>query len=211
MSDVILDGEAVQFEGPLPSGAVSVFNFIVEALEPHGRCLTTFRVDGEDWLSGASFQDHANEPFRRVEALSAPLGDVLLRLIAQVRASTSGLRERMQRYAENLLVTPWPELIGECGKISKAFLPMAHLLGVLGAHDHLETSPWQEKRKALLDSIEGLLNRYADFAEKPDMQGMSAFMGKELIPWVEGYWQWVNDTVAPALAQEHVQNKLLRN
>ncbi len=211
MSDVTLDGEAVQFEGPLPSGALSVFNLLVEVLESDGRCLTSFRVDGKDWLSGPQFSEQEDHVFQQVEAVSSPLAEVLLRLIAQVRASTLRLSVRLKTYSAQLVSVPWPELITECGLLSRGFLPMAHLLGVLSAHDPLEPLSWQNDRKKLLVELEDLLHSYADCAEKPDPQALSKLIQADLLPWFHRYWKWIDDEVVPRCTQIHLEKQASLN
>lgn len=203
MSRITLDGQAIRIEGPLPQKAATVFNFITSTLEANGRCLTTFRVDGIEWLKESQTEVIKNENFSNVEAQSLPLEDVLLNLINQSRATMSNLHQEFQQYTLQLISEPWPSLTHTCGQLARHCLPMIHTLGVLGGHTCLENEPWQAQRRALLKSIESIMEAYAMCCEKADPQQLTKVISNRILPWIQAYSQLMDEQIAPSLVKRH--------
>ena len=211
MSQVILDGQLLSLPKSIPEDPSAVLNSMVNTLEDSGRCLTAFQVDGVDWINGADLFAVSSLPFHKVEARSIPLEDMMLRLIAQARASTLGFRDLLERYNSRLAEEPWDSLVADCGLVAQQFIPLAHVLGVLSHHRYFKKAPWQSSRLDFLKQLESHLNFYASAAEGRDSRALALCVQSSLIPWLDACWLWVDGPLLTAFKQKHSYHQALRN
>lgn len=112
MSDITLDGAAVQFSGTAPASISEVYARLEETLAGQGRVLAGLWIDGQPFD-----ENHGNTPFTtgtRIEARSVALAEALGEISAGLRPELAAAEQRTRALAREAVRVPWPDLHPLC-------------------------------------------------------------------------------------------------
>tara|TARA_B100000965_G_scaffold326004_1_gene288407 strand:+ start:4476 stop:5090 length:615 start_codon:yes stop_codon:yes gene_type:complete len=126
---VFLDGEPVSFDGPLPESAQQLFGLLAEALEPSGKCLTAFSVDGTDYTQQP--WPERGVPYARVLASSQRQEALMLDLIEQALPKVEAAEEGAQVLGVDVLSREWAYAQASAKAWGEQLAPVIELLEVL--------------------------------------------------------------------------------
>lgn len=158
MREVVLDGEAVAFEGPPPESLSLVRQLIEQHLSSAGRVLHALQVDGV--ARNLEVSDEV-EDFRKVEFTSVSFLEKLREMVAQwIEACNQGIDTQMQ-VAASALSLPWKKAQQETVLLLESLRPVLEGCGILEQFAQQNGAAWQaafsESFQACVASIDAVI------------------------------------------------------
>ena len=129
MSQVIVDGEDVIFEGDIPKETARVYQLLMEALSEQARVIYTIEVDGETPPGG-----ELPETYEKIEITSMSHDELTMKLSIQSLNQMSETGKIMEAYMKNILVLPWSEVFKRMSEFIEKIEPFAELLDSIGPY-----------------------------------------------------------------------------
>jgi len=128
MSEVTLNGENVDFQGPAPATVIEVWTLVEQFLGQSGLLLERMRVDGEDWApSGES----DSKTYRKIEAFSISREGKVAQIVSELLRQQPVLEKQWDACAHQVLSRPWPVFQNEGLELLGATQPLVQSLSVL--------------------------------------------------------------------------------
>jgi len=159
MSQVIVDGEDVIFDGDIPKETARVYQLLMEALSEQARVIYTIEVDGETPPGG-----ELPETYEKIEITSMSHDELTMKLSIQSLNQMSETGKIMEAYMKNILVLPWSEVFKRMSEFIEKIEPFAELLDSIGPYVTAYDPPWgaslQEIAKEQSDTLEQILKSF---------------------------------------------------
>jgi len=159
MSQVIVDGEDVIFDGDIPKETARVYQLLMEALSEQARVIYTIEVDGETPPGG-----ELPETYEKIEITSMSHDELTMKLSIQSLNQMSETGKIMEAYMKNILVLPWSEVFKRMSEFIEKIEPFAELLDSIGPYVTAYDPPWgdalQEIAKEQSDTLEQILRSF---------------------------------------------------
>ena len=175
MPEVILDGESVDFQGPAPQTAGTVWSLIENYLGSAERLIVSFEVDGRAWSAGG--EDVAYE---RIEIRSESQVERLLLLTETVLNDWNRIENAWTEIGSLSLSVDddgLKRLGGHGMEVSGDALQVGQFLVAYG--DHHKTA-WNSGLKAELEMVNSGLSQWMDAFEEKSVIGISEFAAHEV-------------------------------
>lgn len=172
MKQVIVDGEAVIFEGDVPDSPSRVYELLINALSEQGKVVTEFIIDGKHSLA----EDELPPTYEKIEAASLTHDELTLKLVIASMNQLSEIEVHLDAYIRNILSIPWSEVFKRMDELINKVHPFAELVDNLGPYVNAYTPPWMEDFKKIAMEQAKSLNAILDSFE----QGNPARLSDEL-------------------------------
>jgi len=172
MKQVIVDGEAVIFEGDVPDSPSRVYELLINALSEQGKVVTEFIIDGKHSLA----EDELPLTYEKIEAASLTHDELTLKLVIASMNQLSEIEVHLDAYIRNILSIPWSEVFKRMDELINKVHPFAELVDNLGPYVNAYTPPWMEDFKKIAMEQAKSLNAILDSFE----QGNPARLSDEL-------------------------------
>ena len=175
MPEVILDGEKVDFQGPAPQTAGTVWSLIENYLGSAERLIVSFEVDGRAWNAGG--EDVA---YDRIDIRSESQVERLAALTETVLSDWDRIDNAWTEIASlSLSVNDdgLKRLGGHGMEVSGNALQVSQFLVAYG--DHHQTA-WNSVLKAELEMVNSGLSQWMDAFEGKRVIGISEFAANEV-------------------------------
>ena len=128
MSEVTLNGENVDFQGPAPAAAIEVWTLVEQFLGQSGLFVDRMQVDGEDWApSGES----DSRTYRKIEAFSISREGKVAQIVSELLGQQPLLEKQWNACSHQVLSRPWPVFQNEGLELLGATQPLVQSLSVL--------------------------------------------------------------------------------
>lgn len=172
MKQVIVDGEAVIFEGDVPDSPSRVYELLINALSEQGKVVTEFIIDGKHSLA----EDELPLTYEKIEAASLTHDELTLRLVIASMNQLSEIEVHLDAYIRNILSIPWSEVFKRMDELINKVHPFAELVDNLGPYVNAYAPPWMDDFKKIAMDQAKSLNAILDSFE----QGNPARLSDEL-------------------------------
>lgn len=172
MKQVIVDGEAVIFEGDVPDSPSRVYELLINALSEQGKVVTEFIIDGKHSLA----EDELPLAYEKIEAASLTHDELTLRLVIASMNQLSEIEVHLDAYIRNILSIPWSEVFKRMDELINKVHPFAELVDNLGPYVNAYAPPWMDDFKKIAMDQAKSLNAILDSFE----QGNPARLSDEL-------------------------------
>ena len=160
MPSVWVDSEEVLFKDGIPLGAAEVYDDLMRELDPVGRIIVEFVVDGIDILRTGENP----ESFSKIEAKSQTHHELTLRLVMETSKHLVHMEEHMQAYAVNVLKTSWVEVFERMDELIAKIKPFAELFDNLVPYVQTYDPPWRETFESIASEqaciLEGIMDSF---------------------------------------------------
>ena len=194
MSQVIVDGEDVIFEGDIPKETARVYQLLMEALSEQARVIYTIEVDGQPPPGG-----ELPEVFEKIEITSMSHDELTMKLSIQSINQMSDTGKIMEAYMKNILTLPWSEVFKRMNEFIEKIEPFAELLDSIGPYVTAYSPPWgntlQEIAQEQSDTLENILKSF----EQGNPAKLSDEIGYGLIPVFNRSQKLFKDDIIPYL------------
>ena len=201
MAEVYLDGERVQFEGPVPANPGELLVLLNHVLEKQERCITRYFVNGINYLQVA--EEHRPLRFDRVEAVSQRQSKVLLDMIGDAMRNSAKLEGEMEEFSNAILRRPWSEMVREMQEFAQKLNPLVELLVLLEQYGESRNEIWEEQVQALHCDFTGRFLEILNAAENRDIAHLSDLIANRLIPLLRRALNVISGTVCKVLEAKH--------
>ena len=159
MSQVIVDGEDVIFEGDIPNETAHVYQLLMEALSEQARVIYTIEVDGQT-PAGSELP----ETFEKIVITSMSHDELTMKLSIQSINQMSDTGKIMEAYMKNILTLPWSEVFKRMNEFIEKIEPFAELLDSIGPYVTAYDPPWggalQDIAQEQSDTLENILKSF---------------------------------------------------
>jgi len=169
MPSVWVDSEEVLFKDGIPLGAAEVYDDLMRELDPVGRIIVEFVVDGIDILRTGENP----ESFSKIEAKSQTHHELTLRLVMETSKHLIHLEDHMSAYASNVLKTSWVEVFQRMDELIARIKPFAELFDSLGQYVETYNPPWKETFQNLANEQACALEVIMDSFERGNPAALS--------------------------------------
>lgn len=198
MKEVIVDGEAVIFEGDVPDSPSRVYELLINALSEQGRVVTKFTVDGKSSLS----EDKLPPNYQNIEAESLSHDELTMKLVIASLNQLSEIEVQLDAYIRNVLSIPWSEVFKRMDELISKVQPFAELVDNLGPYVNAYSPPWQEDFKDIaIDQAESL-NSILDSFEQGNPARLSDELSTRFITIFKKARKLFSEDVVPYLKQK---------
>jgi len=174
VAEILLDGESVQFDGPIPPSLQELLGLIEHSLAAAGRVLARVAVDGravESTISDAEFA-----AARRIEVASLSMADAVARIAAGCGRRAAAVRTAAAQACQDVLREPWSE-------VAPKLVALGGGLGeLLRELDSLRAVP---PHAAQAQSFSAGLERWLDAVAARDAAAVCLSLESELLPRLE--------------------------
>jgi hypothetical protein len=169
MKQVIVDGEAVIFEGNVPDSPSRVYELLIDALSEQGKVVTEFIIDGKHSLA----EDELPLTYEKIEAASLTHDELTLKLVIASMNQLSEIEVHLDAYIRNILSIPWSEVFKRMDELINKVHPFAELVDNLGPYVNAYTPPWMEDFKEIAMEQAKSLNAILDSFEQGNPSRLS--------------------------------------
>jgi hypothetical protein len=160
MRQVVVDGEAVVFEGEAPESPSEIHELLMNALSEQGRVVVSFAIDGNNSFPDDQFPGE----YEKIEASSLTHDELTLRLIIESMNQLSETENQLDAYIRNILSVSWSEVFNRMNELVGKVQPFAELIDNLGPYVSAYEPPWGDRFKEIsfeqADSLTGILDAF---------------------------------------------------
>ena len=171
MSQVIVDGEDVVFEGEIPLETARVYQLLMEALSEQAKVIYTIEVNGEA-ITGGELPD----TYEKIEITTMSHDELTMKLSIQSLNQMSDTEKTMEAYMRNILILPWSEVFKRMNEFIEKIEPFAELLDSISPYVTAYSPPWGNR----LEEIAGEQSQTLENILKAFEQGNPAVLSDEI-------------------------------
>jgi len=165
MAEVMLDGEAVNFEGPPPSSSREVWALIEGHLGQSGLLIERFLIDGAPWTPDS---DDCHEAYETIEVISITLEQNIANIVEALLSDKMRLLERWKTGASSSLSQPWAHFQNEGIEILNETQPLVQSIGLITEYSKQKQLPWSESIRQSGENLNASLSSLMDSFEVAD-------------------------------------------
>ncbi len=181
MSEVHLDGEPVNFEGPPPKTVNEVWSLVENFLGQTGKIVDRFLVDGEVWYPESG---EKSDCYAKIEVFSLSQEEHIFNLVTGLLGQRTQLLERWRMGAQTSLRTPWADFQSQAVDILNETQPIAQCVALLSEYSRENDIAWatslSDAGKRLNEGLSTVIDAfdkgncvvYSDVAESDVQSGL---------------------------------------
>ena len=159
MSQIIVDGEDVIFEGDIPQETSQVYNLLMQALSEQARVIYTIEVDDETPEGGA-----LPATYNKIVVTSISHDELTMKLSIESINQMSNTGKHLDAYQNNVLSLAWSEVFKRMNEFIEKIQPFADLLDSILPYATAYSPPWSNSLKQIAEkqstSLEGILEAF---------------------------------------------------
>ncbi len=193
MPEVILDGEPVRFEGPVPESPKVLHDAMFEALAGDRKSLIEYIVDGQDCLVVA--EELFPTSYEKVEAKSATHDELLTRLVSGALETNPALIPELQAYSSKILVVAWSEIFRQMDEFIGKVKPLVDLMDNLQPYAMSYSPEWKDAYLDFQKKHQVVFEQLFKCFQRGDVATLSDVVDSELLPLFEKTLEFLNKSV----------------
>ena len=162
VSEVWLDGERVDFQGPPPSSPSEIWALLDQHLAGMDRLLVEMRVDGEEWNEDISYPDRS---YGKIEASSRSELENLKFAAAELIGKRETIESLWESTSRDSLNLGWQDFQAKMAQTLGGTQPLIENCGLLIQFASLKSLPWHDSLKIASESLNVEMGRAMDAFE----------------------------------------------
>ena len=159
MTQVIVDGEDVVFEGDIPKETAQVYQLLMEALSEQAKVIYTIEVDGK-YPEGGELP----ATYEKIVITSITHDELTMKLSIESINQMSETGKHLDAYQKNVLTLAWSEVFKRMNEFIEKIQPFAELLDSISPYATAYSPPWGEDLKEIATkqskSLENILQSF---------------------------------------------------
>ena len=196
MSEVTLNGENVDFQGPAPATAIEVSSLLEQFLGQSGLLLERMVVDGEDW---APSEESDSKTYRKIEAFSISREDKVAQIVAELLGQQPVLEKQWGACTHQVLSRPWLVFQNEGLELLGATQPLVQSLSVLVEYANGCDAEWSGELGTASENLNVGLGSLMDAFEAGDCVVFSDVADGKVLAGIREAFRVLKDDVGPSL------------
>lgn len=196
MSEVYLDGEKVDFNGPAPASVAEVWALVDGFLSESGRLIRTMNVDGVEWTPG---MDGGSDGFEVVRILAVSQLENLIESLEEFCGQRDEFLKRWKKIASRVLSVEWMSLQPEAIECIESVSPLIQSMEVLVDFGRSQNFDWVDVLANESQRLNGCVGKMIDTFEPKDSVGFSDLAAVDMTETLERICALYIKEVIPAL------------
>lgn len=196
MSQVYLNGENVDFQGPAPATVSEVWSLLEEFLGQSALLIDRMHVDGEGWVPDG---DSGSRTYQTIEVFSVTQEGKVAQIVVELLGQRSLLEEQWRICARQVLSRPWTVFQNEGIGLLNSTQPLIQSLGLLVAYSKGRDAEWSQSLEQAAESLNAELGSLLDAFEAGDCVVFSDVAERGILANVQDAFRVLEDEVAPSI------------
>ena len=197
-SKVILDGEAVNFEGPSPSTPGEVWTLLEDYLGQSGILIDRFLVDGVLWSPD---RENNQVAYSIIEVFTMTFEQNIANILEALLKEGDELQEQWKWGASRSLSKPWSQFQPEAVRILNETQPLVQSIGLLAEYSRQNQKQWSNAIVRLVERFNVVLSSLMDAIESGDCITFSDLAGTDLYATLLEVYKLLSIEVLPSLEE----------
>jgi hypothetical protein len=178
MPQVIADNEVVNFQEGIPEKPIHIYELLMGAFAEQKRSVVKFSVDGVDCMQSGNFP----ESFECIKAESLSHDEITLRLSIELLNSVSNLKEDIQAYQANILITSWSVVFKQMDQFIAKIQPFADLIDHVLPYAQAYSPHWRSSFEENVQEQASILEKILYSFQNHDPAGLSNELALRFLP-----------------------------
>jgi len=178
MPQVLADNEEVNFQEGIPEKPIHIYELLMGAFAEQKRSVVKFSVDGVDCMQSGNFP----ESFECIKAESLSHDEITLRLSIELLNSVSNLKEDIQAYQANILITSWSVVFKQMDQFISKIQPFADLMDHVLPYAQAYCPHWRSSFEESVQEQASILERILRSFQDHDPAGLSNELELRFLP-----------------------------